>query len=182
MWYIHQDCTEMPPSLCSSSGWRGHAVYWWNSAQYQHNHLRPSASTGTTNLASLVIILTCCLLYWMLCSICQLICLRVNLMCDINLLVNLPVLHAALYKHVICVNNEITKGYVFVCCQWLQVHTFYEALGCMISAQTETQQQERLIENYMSLPNQVWDGIILQATQVSILCPYVPCVFSFTRV
>jgi len=38
----------------------------------------------------------------------------------------------------------------------------------MISAQTETQQQERLIENYMSLPNQVWDGIILQATQVSI--------------
>jgi len=37
----------------------------------------------------------------------------------------------------------------------------------MISAQTETQQQERLIENYMSLPNQVWDGIILQATQVS---------------
>jgi len=38
----------------------------------------------------------------------------------------------------------------------------------MIAAQTETQQQERLIENYMSLPNQVWDGIILQATQVSV--------------
>jgi len=37
----------------------------------------------------------------------------------------------------------------------------------MIAAQTETQQQERLIENYMSLPNQVWDGIILHATQVS---------------
>jgi len=51
----------------------------------------------------------------------------------------------------------------------LQVHTFYEALGCMIAAQTETQQQERLIENYMSLPNQVWDGIILHATQVRLL-------------
>jgi len=44
----------------------------------------------------------------------------------------------------------------------------------MISAQTETQQQERLIENYMSLPNQVWDGIILQATQVSVV---LVCVF-----
>jgi len=57
---------------------------------------------------------------------------------------------------------------VDILCCWLQVHTFYEALGCMIAAQTETQQQERLIENYMSLPNQVWDGIILQATQVSV--------------
>jgi len=37
----------------------------------------------------------------------------------------------------------------------------------MIAAQTETQQQERLIESYMSLPNQVWDGIILHATQVT---------------
>ena len=46
----------------------------------------------------------------------------------------------------------------------------------MISAQTETQQQERLIENYMSLPNQVWDGIILQATQVSGFSPAVMCV------
>jgi len=41
----------------------------------------------------------------------------------------------------------------------------------MIAAQTETQQQERLIENYMSLPNQVWDGIILHATQVSFFIP-----------
>lgn len=48
-----------------------------------------------------------------------------------------------------------------------QVHTFYEALGCMISAQTDTQMQERLIEKYMALPNQVWDNIILQATHVS---------------
>lgn len=39
----------------------------------------------------------------------------------------------------------------------------------MIAAQTETQQQERLIASYMSLPNQVWDGIILHATQVSTL-------------
>jgi exportin-1 len=46
-----------------------------------------------------------------------------------------------------------------------QVHTFYEALGCMIAAQTEQQQQERLIEKYMQLPNQVWDNIIVQATQ-----------------
>lgn len=46
-----------------------------------------------------------------------------------------------------------------------QVHTFYEAVGLMISAQTETTTQERLIEKYMQLPNQVWDNIITQATQ-----------------
>jgi len=48
-----------------------------------------------------------------------------------------------------------------------QVHTFYEAVGLMISAQTETATQERLIEKYMLLPNQVWDNIITQATQAS---------------
>ena len=35
----------------------------------------------------------------------------------------------------------------------------------MINAQTETATQERLIEKYMQLPNQVWDNIITQATQ-----------------
>ena len=36
-----------------------------------------------------------------------------------------------------------------------QVQTFYEAVGHMISASTDQQQQERLIERYMQLPNQV---------------------------
>ena len=36
----------------------------------------------------------------------------------------------------------------------------------MISAQTDQTAQEHLIEKYMSLPNQVWDSIITQATQV----------------
>lgn len=63
--------------------------------------------------------------------------------------------------------DEILNSINTIICdlQPQQVHTFYEALGCMIAAQTETPQQERLIENYMSLPNQVWDGIILHATQ-----------------
>jgi len=34
----------------------------------------------------------------------------------------------------------------------------------MISAQTETSAQELLIEKYMTLPNQVWDDIISQAS------------------
>merc|ERR550532_3609310 len=46
-----------------------------------------------------------------------------------------------------------------------QVHTFYEAVGHMISASTDSQQQEQLIEKYMALPDQVWDSIINQATQ-----------------
>lgn len=47
-----------------------------------------------------------------------------------------------------------------------QVHTFYEAVGYMIGAQTDQALQEVLIEKYMLLPNQVWDSIIQQATKV----------------
>lgn len=46
-----------------------------------------------------------------------------------------------------------------------QVHTFYEAVGCMISAQADQVAQDALIEKYMLLPNQVWDEIISQATK-----------------
>merc|ERR1711963_1291815 len=46
-----------------------------------------------------------------------------------------------------------------------QVQTFYEAVGHMISASTDAQQQEQLIEKYMALPNQVWDDIINQASR-----------------
>lgn len=50
--------------------------------------------------------------------------------------------------------------------QILQVHTFYEAVGYMISsAQCDQGAQEQLIEKYMMLPNQVWDDIISQASK-----------------
>lgn len=49
--------------------------------------------------------------------------------------------------------------------QTQQVHTFYEAVGYMISAQMDQVAQERLIEKYMMLPNQVWDDIISQASR-----------------
>ena len=45
-----------------------------------------------------------------------------------------------------------------------QVHTFYEAVGYMISAQNDVPTQDQLIDKYMELPNQVWDSIIQQAT------------------
>lgn len=51
-----------------------------------------------------------------------------------------------------------------------QVHTFYEAVGLMISAQTDQTGQALVgdkCDKYMALPNQVWDDIILQATRVS---------------
>lgn len=58
--------------------------------------------------------------------------------------------------------------HINVFCQPLspQVHTFYEAIGYMIGAQTDQAVQELLIEKYMLLPNQVWDSIIQQATKV----------------
>ncbi|OAD61468.1 Exportin-1 [Eufriesea mexicana] len=49
--------------------------------------------------------------------------------------------------------------------QTQQVHTFYEAVGYMISAQADTVVQEELIERYMLLPNQVWDDVISQASK-----------------
>ena len=44
-----------------------------------------------------------------------------------------------------------------------QVHTFYEAVGNMIAASTDHVQQTRLIDKYMQLPNDIWNGIISEA-------------------
>lgn len=46
-----------------------------------------------------------------------------------------------------------------------QIHTFYEAVGLMISAQMDQAVQSQLIDKYMNLPNRVWDDIIKRATQ-----------------
>jgi len=63
--------------------------------------------------------------------------------------------------------EEILNGINAIICdlQPHQVHTFYEAVGYMIQAQADVQVQERLIEKCMSLPNQVWDRIINNATR-----------------
>ncbi|KAG0048244.1 Karyopherin transporter [Gryganskiella cystojenkinii] len=44
-----------------------------------------------------------------------------------------------------------------------QIHTFYEAIGYMISAQPNRDAQERLIAKAMQAPNSYWDGIMQQA-------------------
>ncbi|KAJ3194094.1 Karyopherin transporter [Irineochytrium annulatum] len=44
-----------------------------------------------------------------------------------------------------------------------QVHTFYEAVGYMISAQPNKVQQERLIAKLMELPNNAWDNMMEEA-------------------
>ncbi|KAG9344188.1 hypothetical protein JZ751_010857 [Albula glossodonta] len=63
--------------------------------------------------------------------------------------------------------DEILNNINTIICdlQPQQVHTFYEAVGYMIGAQTDQAVQEHLIEKYMLLPNQVWDSIIQQATK-----------------
>ncbi|CAF90685.1 unnamed protein product, partial [Tetraodon nigroviridis] len=63
--------------------------------------------------------------------------------------------------------DEILNNINTIICdlQPQQVHTFYEAVGYMIGAQTDQAVQEVLIEKYMLLPNQVWDSIIQQATK-----------------
>ncbi|KAK3751473.1 hypothetical protein QZH41_009183, partial [Actinostola sp. cb2023] len=66
--------------------------------------------------------------------------------------------------------EEILNSTQSIICdlQPLQVHTFYEAVGYMISAQTDPVVMERLIEKYMALPNQAWDNIIREATRQNI--------------
>lgn len=66
--------------------------------------------------------------------------------------------------------NDVWKPENKNACILKQVHTFYEAVGYMIGAQTDQTVQEHLIEKYMLLPNQVWDSIIQQATKVSFEC------------
>ncbi|XP_014218596.1 exportin-1 [Copidosoma floridanum] len=63
--------------------------------------------------------------------------------------------------------EEILTNISSIICdlQLQQVHTFYEAVGYMISAEVDSVQQEQLIEKYMLLPNQVWDDIISQAAK-----------------
>jgi len=46
-----------------------------------------------------------------------------------------------------------------------QVFSFYEAVGRIISAESEEITLKSLIERYMILPNHVWDNIINQATR-----------------
>ncbi|KAJ6461176.1 CRM1 C terminal-domain-containing protein [Mycena vitilis] len=46
-----------------------------------------------------------------------------------------------------------------------QVHTFYEAVGYVISAQPNKPLQERLIGTLMELPNNAWDSLMAQAAQ-----------------
>jgi hypothetical protein len=66
--------------------------------------------------------------------------------------------------------EEILNNISAIICdlQPQQVHTFYEAVGYMINAQTDGMARERLIEKYMSLPNQIWDGVIAAATKARI--------------
>lgn len=49
------------------------------------------------------------------------------------------------------------------------MHTFYEAVGIMISAQVNSKIQEQLIDKYMLLPNLIWDDCISQASKVIII-------------
>ncbi|KAI8818152.1 CRM1 C terminal-domain-containing protein [Fimicolochytrium jonesii] len=46
-----------------------------------------------------------------------------------------------------------------------QLHTFYEAVGYIISAQTRRPDQERLINTFMDAANKAWDDYIAQARQ-----------------
>lgn len=64
--------------------------------------------------------------------------------------------------------DEILSGLNSIICDLSpqQVHVFYEAVGCLISAQTDPAIRENLIERLMQLPNSIWEEIISHASQV----------------
>lgn len=61
--------------------------------------------------------------------------------------------------------EEIIKNLAKITCDLTpqQVHTFYEACGYMVAAQGNKNQQVRLLEELMAIPNAAWDEIIKQA-------------------
>ncbi|EGG16820.1 exportin 1 [Cavenderia fasciculata] len=46
-----------------------------------------------------------------------------------------------------------------------QVHTFYEAVGCMISSSTDIPLRDKLVNKFMELPNQSWQMIMNRASE-----------------
>lgn len=51
-----------------------------------------------------------------------------------------------------------------------QVHTFYEAVATIISAETDMSAQNDLVEGLFRLPNAIWDDILLRvATDMTVL-------------
>lgn len=46
-----------------------------------------------------------------------------------------------------------------------QVHTFYEACGTIVSAQTQKEARDRLLSNLMALPNVAWSAIVREAAE-----------------
>ncbi|KAI8371079.1 nuclear export factor CRM1 [Blakeslea trispora] len=46
-----------------------------------------------------------------------------------------------------------------------QIHTFYEAIGYMVAAQTNPVAQERLMTKFMELPNDAWENVMMKAKQ-----------------
>ncbi|GAA5997714.1 hypothetical protein JCM5350_008026 [Sporobolomyces pararoseus] len=63
--------------------------------------------------------------------------------------------------------DEILRNLQRITCDLspAQIHTFYEAVGYMISAQPNKPQQELLISNLMAAPNAAWDQLMAQAAQ-----------------
>uniref|UniRef100_A0A183V631 CRM1_C domain-containing protein n=1 Tax=Toxocara canis TaxID=6265 RepID=A0A183V631_TOXCA len=62
--------------------------------------------------------------------------------------------------------DDILDGLSSIICDLSppQVHVFYEAVGCLISAQNDPPIRESLIERLMQLPNSIWEEIILHAS------------------
>ncbi|MFH4979445.1 hypothetical protein AB6A40_006154 [Gnathostoma spinigerum] len=62
--------------------------------------------------------------------------------------------------------DDILSGLSSIICDLSppQVHVFYEAVGCLISAQNDPSIRENLIERLMQLPNSIWEEIISHAT------------------
>lgn len=89
-----------------------------------------------------------------------------------------PFIDEILANMMTCVNQlepqQVSSHLVFLSIRLLfhfsnQIHTFCEAVGYIISAQTNEKIQEQLIKNFMEPPNMVWNEILKKASEDSLI-------------
>ncbi|KAI8901081.1 CRM1 C terminal-domain-containing protein [Globomyces pollinis-pini] len=86
--------------------------------------------------------------------------IKISQKCRRHFVIQQPHEHIPYIEEILSTIESITSDL-----QPQQVHTFYEAVGCMIAAQPNKTIQERLITKLMELPNKSWDSLVLQAGQ-----------------
>lgn len=90
--------------------------------------------------------------------------IRIAQKCKRQFIIQQPDESEPFVKHIINCMDKITTGL-----SPQQVYAIYEAIGYMLSMQTDKSANEKLISHLMEHPNRAWDNLIARAGSVDIL-------------